>query len=73
MGSCPRGMNPLKNKLWIEIRGEPERERESKTEGNLGKDILEEVGKCGKTWSEFKRMAGNSQMEMLRKWPMLLM
>jgi hypothetical protein len=47
--------------------------RERNTEENLGKDLLEEIGKCGKTWSEFKRLAGNSQMEMLRKWPMLLM
>jgi len=32
------------------------------------KTVLEEAGKCGKTWSEVTRSAGNkSQMEMLKK------
>jgi hypothetical protein len=34
---------------------------------------LEEAGKCGKTWSEVQRLAGNSQMEMLHKCPEFLM
>jgi hypothetical protein len=38
----------------------------------LKRAILEESGKCGKTWCEVRRLAGNSQMEMLHKCPMLL-
>jgi hypothetical protein len=48
-------------------------QKRRKTEANLEKDLLEEAGKCNTTWSEIKRLAGNSQMEMLHKSPMFLM
>jgi hypothetical protein len=37
--------------------------------------LLEAVEKCGKTWREVKRMAGNrqSQIEMIHKWPVFQM
>jgi hypothetical protein len=33
--------------------------QEMKTEANLKRAVLEQAGKCGKTWSEVKRLAGN--------------
>lgn len=35
-------------------------QKERKTEANLKKKtVLEEAGKCGETWGEVKRLAGN--------------
>jgi len=42
------------------------RQKERKTEENLEKDLLEEGGKCDKTWREVRRLAGNSQMVVLQ-------
>jgi hypothetical protein len=47
-------MNLLKNKYWAGIRRKPGEE-----DRNLGKTVLEEAGKCGKTWSEVKKLASN--------------
>ena len=56
-------MNTSKRSTGLESAG---RQEERKTEENLEKDLLEEGGKCGKTWREVKRLAGNSQLVMLQ-------
>jgi len=50
-------MNPLKNsKHWTGIRREPKWEEDRRKAGRKKK--FEEAGKCGKTCSEVKSLAG---------------
>jgi hypothetical protein len=50
-------MNALKNRHWIGIRRETGGEHGNKP--GKGLTVLEEAGKCGKTWNEVKSLAGN--------------
>jgi hypothetical protein len=48
-------MNTLKNRHWVGIRREPRGKH-----GNTWKrTVVEETGKCGKTWGEVKCLEGN--------------
>jgi hypothetical protein len=47
--------------------------QERMTKETWKRTVLEEAGKCGNTWTAVKRLACNSQMEMLPKCPMFLM
>lgn len=46
--------------------------RKGRPEKTWERTILEEAWKCGETRSEFKELAGNSQMEMIHKCPVFL-
>jgi hypothetical protein len=49
--------------------------RGGRTKQTWKRTVLEAAEKCGKTWREVKRMAGNkqSQMEVIQKWPVFQM
>jgi len=49
-------MNPLNTSTGLESAGS---QKETKTATNMEKDCFEGRRKCGKTWSEVKRLAGN--------------
>lgn len=51
-------MNPLKNKHWTGICRKPKGEEDRRKA--VRKKKFEEAGKCGKTCSEVKRLAGNA-------------
>jgi hypothetical protein len=53
---CGNGIKPSKCKHWIGDHREP---GERKAEENLDSTVSEETEKCGKTWSEFKRVSGH--------------